>query len=119
MSELNLKQTELTYTACGTCTKHCERIKEFKETGNIKHLYRHEFEKACFAHNALYYDSKNLAKLTILDKILIDRAYEIARICKNDGHQRALGSMVYQYFDKKSGVSVSEQLAEELHKPIN
>ena len=47
-----------------------------------------------------------------------DRAYEIAR--NHDGYQRALTSMVYKFFDKKtaSGVSVNEQLAEELHKLV-
>ena len=49
-----------------------------------------------------------------------DRAYKIARNCKYDGYQRALASMVYTFFDKKtgSGFSVNEQLAEELHTPV-
>ena len=49
-----------------------------------------------------------------------DRAYEIARDCGYDGYQRALASMVYKFFDKKAGlgVSVNEQLAEKLHKPV-
>ena len=48
-----------------------------------------------------------------------DRAYEIDRNRKYDEYQRA-SSMVYMFFDKKtgSGVSVNEQLAEELHKPV-
>ena len=35
-------------------------------------------------------------------------------------YQRALASMVYKFFDKKtrSGVNINEQLAEELHKPV-
>ena len=42
------------------------------------------------------------------------RAYEIAKNVKYDGYQRALASMVYQFFDKKQGpgVTVNEQLAE-------
>ena len=38
---------------------------------------------------------------------------------KYDGYRRALGSMVYKCFEKKtrSGVSVNENLAVELHKP--
>ena len=50
-----------------------------------------------------------------------DRAYENARNCKHDGYQRALGSMLYKFFVKKtgSGVSVNEQLAKELHKPVS
>ena len=49
-----------------------------------------------------------------------DRAYEIAINGNYDGHQRALASMVYRFFDKKtgSGISVNEQVAEELHKPV-
>ena len=42
-----------------------------------------------------------------------DRASEIARNHNYDGHQRALASMVYG-----SGISVNEQLADELHKPV-
>ena len=29
------------------------------ETGNLKHLHRNEFDKACFAHDAVYSDSKD------------------------------------------------------------
>ena len=49
-----------------------------------------------------------------------DRAYKIARNLNYDGYQTALASMVYKFFDKKtgSGVSANEELAEEIHKPI-
>ena len=49
-----------------------------------------------------------------------DRAYEIARNRGYDRYQRALASKVYKFFDKKigSGISVNEQIAEELHKPV-
>ena len=49
-----------------------------------------------------------------------DGAYEIVRNCNYDGYQRALASMVYKIFDKKSGsgASVNEQLTEQLHKPV-
>ena len=61
-----------------------------------------------------YFDSKYLAKRTISDKILKDRAYEIARNKQDGGYKRALASMVYKFYDKKtiSGVTVNEQLAE-------
>ena len=44
----------------------------------------------------------------------------IARNCKYDGYQRALASMVYNFFNKKTwlGISVNKPLAEELHKPV-
>ena len=87
MPELHLKQPGFTYSACGPFTKHRERIQKFRETGNLKHLYRNELDKACFAHDAAYSDSKDLAKRTISDKILKDRAYEIARNCKHDRYR--------------------------------
>ena len=119
MPEFHLKQPRFDYSACGSCTKHRERIQKYRETGNLKHyhLYRNELDKACFAHDAAYSD---LAKRTISDKILNNRAYEIARNCNSEGYQKALASMVYNFFDKKTGlgVSVNEQLPEELHKPL-
>ena len=54
-------------------------LKESRETGNLKHLCRNELDKAFFAHNAAYFKSKDLPKRTTLEKILNDRAYEIAR----------------------------------------
>ena len=97
-------------------------VKEFKfrEKCNLKHLPRNELEKACFDHDAAYSDSKDLAKRTISDNILRDRAYEIAKYRFYDGYQRAVSSMVDTFFDKKTGsrINVKEQLAEELHKPV-
>ena len=95
--------------------------KEFensRETGNLQHLYTNDLEKACFAHDAAYSDSEDLAKRTISDKIVKEKASEIARNRKYYGYQTLLASMVYRCFYKKtgSGVSVNEQLAEELHK---
>ena len=101
-------------------TIHRERVQKFRETGNLKYLYRNELGKACFAHDAAYFDSKDLANRTISNKILKDRAYEIARNCNYGGYKRALASMIHKFFDKKTGLraSVNEQLAEELHKPL-
>ena len=47
MPELHLKQLGFTYSACGPFTKHCEKIQNFRETGNSKYLYRNELDKAC------------------------------------------------------------------------
>ena len=89
MPELHLKQPGFTYSACGPFTKHREWIQEFRQTGNLKHLYRNELDKACFAHDAGYSDSKDLVNRTTSNKILKDRAYEIARNCDYHGYQRA------------------------------
>ena len=117
MPRLHLKQPGFTYSACGPFSKHRERIQKFRKAGNLEHLYRNEVDKTCFAHDAAYSDSKDLAERTISDKILKDRPYEIAGNRGYDGYQRALVSMVYKFFDKKtrSWISANEQLSEELH----
>ena len=100
MPELHLKRPGFTDRACGPFTKHRERIQTFRETDNLKHLYGNNLDKACFAHDAAYSHSKDLAKRNISGKILKDRAYEIARNRNYNVYQRALASMVYNFFDK-------------------
>ena len=78
-----------------------EELKKIRETGNLKHLYRNELGKACFADDAAYSDSKDLAKRTISNKILKDRAYKITRNRNYDGYQRALASMVTSFLIKQ------------------
>ena len=65
--EFHVKQPGFTYIACGLFRKHCERIPKSRETGNLKYLYRNKLEKAFFAHDAAYSDSKDLAKTTVSD----------------------------------------------------
>ena len=77
MPELHLKQPGFIYSACGPFTKHRERIQKFRETGNLKHLYRNELDKICSAPDTAHYDRNNVAKRTILHKILKDRPYDI------------------------------------------
>ena len=104
MTELHLRQPGFTYSACVPFTKHRERIKKFRETGNLKDLYKNELYKSCFAHDSAYSNSKELAKRTISDKILKDRTYEVVSNRKYDGRQRAVASMVYKFFDKRSRI---------------
>ena len=136
MPEIHLRQPQFTYSACGPFTKHEQRIQKFKETGNRNYIYKNELDKACFAHDAAYSDSKDLTKRTVPDKILKNKAFYIAKDPKYDGYQRGLASMVYKFFDSKvaspdkksvgSGAKrvntkiapQNDQLAEELHKPI-
>ena len=94
MLELHLKQPEFTYSACGQFTKHSGRIQKIREISNLKHLYRNELDKTCFAHDAAYSDSKYLTKRTISDKTLKDWAFEIARNRGLDAYQRLLTDIV-------------------------
>ena len=72
-----------------------------------------------------YGDFKDLKRRTASDKILRDKAFNIAKNTKYDGYKRGRASMVYKFFDKRStgsGVNIpleiNEQLAKDLHKPI-
>ena len=70
-----------------------------------------------------YGDFTDLKRRIASDKILRDKAFNIAKNPKYDGYQRGLASMVYKFFDKKSAGSgiahePNYQLASELHKPI-
>ena len=100
MPEMHLKQPGFTYSACGQFTKNNERVQRFKETGDTSYIYENELDKACFQHDTAYEDFKDLAKRTIADKVLRDKAFKIASDQKYDGYQRRLVSMVYQFFDK-------------------
>ena len=102
MPEMHLRQPQFTYIACGPFTKHKQRIQKFKETGDTNYIYKNELDKACFAQDVAYSDSKDLTKRTVADKILRNRAFNIAKDPKYDGYQRELASMVYKCFDKKS-----------------
>ena len=107
MAKLHLKQPAFTYSAFGSFTKHREIIQKFRAIGNSKYLYKDELNKVFFAHDEAYSDRKDLANRTISDQILKDRALEIARNCGYDGYKRALASVVYKIFDKKTGVRVN------------
>ena len=93
------------------------------QTGNTDFVYRNELDKACFQHKVAYGKSKDLTRRTQSDKALKDKAFKSARNRKYDGYQRGLASMVYKFFQRKSGGSdvASEpnyQLANELHRKI-
>ena len=82
MPEMHLKQPGFTYSACG--------------------LDKPWTDKACFQHDMAYGDFKDIKRRKASDKILRDKAFNIARNPKYDGYQRGLASMVYRFFDKKS-----------------
>ena len=125
MPEMHLRQPQFVYSACGPFTRHKERIKKLKRTGDTRYIYRNELDKACFQHDSTYSDHKDLINRTKADKVLRDKAYNIASNPEYDGYQRGLASMVYKFFDKKSvGSGINKEkssfsiLADELHKPV-
>ena len=142
MPEMHLRQPQFVYSVCGPFTRHKERVKEFKSTGDTHLLYRNELDKACFKHDAAYAKYKDVENRLISDQKLRNSAYNIAGNPKYDGYQRGLASTVYKFFDSKvaplnkktmSGKGNAKHtakpsslertrnnkiLAEELHKPV-
>ena len=92
MPEMHLRQPEFTYSACVLFTKNKERIQKFKQ------------------QDMAYGDFNDLAKRTAADKVVGDKAFNIAKDPKYDGYQKGLASMVYKFFDKEAAVSLRLQI---------
>ena len=73
MPQLHVRQPEFTQSTCGSFAKHCGRFQKTREIGDLKEIYKNELDKARFPHYAAYFQSKDLAKRTISDKILKKR----------------------------------------------
>ena len=119
-----LDKSGFTYSACGPFTKK-KRIEKFKETGDSRYIYQNNVDKVCSQHNMAFGDFKELNRRTASDKILHDKAFNIAKNPKYDRHKSGLASVVYKFFDNKnsrSGIKneniSKKELVEELHKVI-
>ena len=53
-------------------------------------------------HDMAFGDFKDLKSRTFSEKVLKNKAFNIAKNHKYDGYERGLASMVYKVFDKKS-----------------
>ena len=98
MPEMHLKQPGFTNSACRKFTKNKGRIQKFTESGDTNCIYKNELDKACFQHDMAYGYFKDLERRTASDKVLGDKAFNIAKNRKYDGYQRGLASIVYTFF---------------------
>ena len=99
---MHLKQPGFTYSACGLFRKNKERIQNNNKTGYTRYIYKNELDKTCFQLHMAYGNSKEFSRRTTSDKVLRDKAFNIAKNPKYDGCERDLASMVYKFFDEKS-----------------
>ena len=53
--------------------------KKIKELGDSRYAYQKELGKACLKHDKAYGDFKNLNGRTAADKVLRDKAFNIAK----------------------------------------
>ena len=95
-----------TYSACGPFTKTKEKIHKFKETGDLRYFYLNELDKTFLQHDVAYGDFTDLNRRIDFDKILWDKACNVAENPKYDEYQRKLASMVYKFLIKKLLVEV-------------
>ena len=125
MPEMHLRQPGLTYSVFGTFTKNKE----------LKNLKKQEIQDIVIKTNQIKLVLNMIWLMEVLkiqteqlaaaDKVLRDKASNIAKNLKYDGYQRGLGLMVHKPFDKETsgGTIINEkisnkELTEELHKPI-
>ena len=66
--------------------KNKTRIQKLKGTVGSGYIYRNELHKACFQHDMIYWDFKDLPRRVGSDKVLHDKAFKIDSDSKYDGY---------------------------------
>ena len=56
-----------------------EKTQIFKETGDTRYIYQNKLDKACFQYDVIYCDFKDLPGRTVYVKVLLDKAFDIAK----------------------------------------
>ena len=92
-----------------------ERIQNVKETGDSRLIHWKKLHKACLQLEIVHGGFKDLHRRTASDKVLCDKAFNIAKnpdnpdsilkILKCEGYQGGPALMVYNAFDKKSAAT--------------
>ena len=115
MPEMHLKQPNFSYGACGVFAKNKERIEKFMQTGNTNYIHKNDLGKACFQHNIAYGKFKDLAKRTQSDKVLTDKAFQIAE--KKQNMMDIKGDYL-RWFASFLIKDLWSLIKKDLHKPI-
>ena len=76
--------------------------KEYKNLKKQEIWDLSELDKVCFQHDMALRDIKDFQTRTASDKLLDNKAFNIAKDAKYDGYQTGLVSIVYKLFGKKS-----------------
>ena len=124
MSPMHWKQPRFAYSVCWPFTKNEKRIQKFKEIGDSRYIYQNEVYKASFQHEKNYGDFKDLPRTTASEKVLCNKAFNIAKNqSQKYGYEGGFSALVYNFFDRNyscadtSGAAIMP-LVEELHKPM-
>ena len=87
---------------------HSQKTKKEYKNSKKQRLMKYwskELDKACFQYDMVYEDFEDLTSRTASEKVLRDKAFNIAKNQKYDGYQRDIASMVYKFFDKETSDS--------------
>ena len=84
MLEMHLKRPGFTHSAYGPLTKNLKKQ---------EYIYQNKLDKASFQRDMAFGDFKDFNRRSTADKVLCDKAFNIAGNLKYDGYQRGLASM--------------------------
>ena len=62
------------------------RIQKYKGTGDSRYIYKNELDVDYFQHDMAYGDFEDLPRRTVSDKVLRDKAFNIAKNAKYIGY---------------------------------
>ena len=96
MPQMHSRQPGFSYSACRLFTKDKERIQKFKKMENSRYIYQNKRDKARAQHDIVYGDFMDLPRRTDSDKVLRDKAFNIAKNPKIDGHKEGLDKFLYE-----------------------
>ena len=87
MPEMHLRQPRFTYSACGTFTKNKERIQKFIKKQEIQEIFI-KTNKIKLVFNMIWLMEilKIYLEDKIKDKVLCDKAFNVAKNVKYDGY---------------------------------
>ena len=109
MPKMHLVQPRSKYSACGKFPRPKERIQKVQETGDSKNIFQNKLDKSWSQHDMVYGNFKDLPERTASDKVLYDKAINIAKNLKYDGYERVFTLMVSKPFDQKSAATCAKK----------
>ena len=80
---------------------HLLSNKKNLKRGDSRYIHLNELNKTCSEHDKIYGDFKDLNRRTATNKLLRDKAFNVAKDQKYDGYQHGLPVMLYKFLHKK------------------
>ena len=102
MPDMYLRLTGFTYNACRPFKRKTKKQQKNLNKQKVQNIFiKKKIGKAYFQHHIFLGDFKDLPRRKASDKVLRDKAYNMATNPKYDECKRGRVSMVYNFFDKK------------------